>query len=94
MFSLLDVLLAHAEVATTECGEEARCVWLRAVATKDSIGSDVVVFEFRLRSEMSQWWTTLPDYLRKYEPILHAAGFDTLEKVMCTLYFRLSRSLP
>ena len=56
-------------------------MWVRAVASKDGIWSDVVVFEYRLRSEMSQWWTTLPDYLRKYRWILHKEGYDTLQKV-------------
>ena len=49
----------------------------------DSTGaaSDMRAFEFRLRSPLSQWWTTLPDYLRQYEDVLKRHGFDTLDKV-------------
>jgi hypothetical protein len=79
------LLFCCAEVETTELGEETRCVWVRAVAFKDGIFSDVKVFEYRLRSQLSQWWTTLPDYLRKYQYTLHKAGYDTLEKVTAVL---------
>lgn len=49
---------------------------------------------FRLRSELSQWWTTLPDYLQKYEIILHRAGYDTLDKVCLYAYVYVCMYVP
>ena len=73
--------LAFQEVDTTEAGEETRVAWFRAIAKLEGIGSDMKVFEYRLRSPLAQWWSTLPQYLRNYQETFRAEGYNTLDKV-------------
>jgi hypothetical protein len=84
-----------AEAATTEVGHLTRSVWVRAVAydAVTGVASEMRAFEYRLRSPLAQWWTTLPDYLRQYEDLLKSHGFDTIDKVPCVTAVRCCTSI-
>ncbi len=81
--------VSSAEASVTDVGSDTKTVWLRAIAYSNSsekcVTSDMKAFEYRLRSPLAQWWTTLPEYLRQYEDLLKQHGYDTLDKVWASI---------